>query len=72
MRSCSWNGSSWLIQKSRQGQSESLICLSQVWIPTELDHNKNCFWLNKPVIRSGKQNTQGPHKTEGFTLFCGT
>ena len=72
MRSCSWNGSSWLIQKSRQGQSESLICLSQVWIPTELDHSKSCFWLNKPVIRSGRQNTRGIYRTEGFTFFCRT
>ena len=60
----------WVINKIGQLQSRGLICLSLLWLQTELDNKKSCYQLIITISISEKTNTPRTNTSHGDHVFC--
>ena len=58
-----------VINKIRQPQSGSPICLSWVWLKTELDDKKSCYQLIITISISEKTNTPRTNISSGDNIL---
>ena len=64
-----WSVIIWVINKIRQSQSRSLICLPWVWLLTELDNMKSCYQLIITISISEKTSTPRTNISTGDNVF---